>query len=322
LIVFVTTHSTRGTHRGLRTWKGAPRVVCRSYWELFRRRTVPAATYILTDFDRLGPWELELASHLYLALKDAGAQVLNNPALHLPRHALLQRLRMQGLNAIHSWSPVLDESPDRFPVFLRTQAAHRGALTELLHTADEAQAALDDALAKGHPLNDLLFVEYAAEPLAEGLFRKFSAFRIGEAVLPWLTVHSTHWVGKFNAYGQVSDALYAEEVARFTDDPYADWVTQVFKTAGIDYGRLDFGVVGGVPQAYEINTNPWLGSARPGARDGERLEAPKTAGSLYMKALHDIDAPDVRGRVRLDHGPLKGQRRKDLKWLWTRRWNP
>ena len=52
-----------------------------TYDDLFSASAVPMGTWIFTDFDRLGFWELELAARVYQELKAAGARVLNNPAL-------------------------------------------------------------------------------------------------------------------------------------------------------------------------------------------------------------------------------------------------
>ena len=38
----------------------------------------------------------------------------------------------------------------------------------------------------------------------------------------------------------------------------ADVLRRVFEIAGIEYGRADWGIVGGKLQVYEINTNPQI----------------------------------------------------------------
>ncbi len=288
---------------------------------MFHSRTVPHATYVLTDFDRMGPWELELASHLFRTLKAAGLKVLNDPAKFKPRHALLKHLEREGFNSFTCWSPAHGGMPDRFPVFLRTQAAHRGPLSELLHSPSDAAACLDQALQAGHALNDLLFVEYAAEPIHEGLFAKQAAFRIGDSVTPGLTVFSGSWAGKINEDERNLSSFYEQERKQADTYPFADQVMQIFQSADIDYGRIDFGIHGGRLETYEINTNPWMGRMTPKS-EAARPEVKKAVRKLYIEALHTIDSPASSRRVSLDSEVLQRQRHRDHKWLWTRRWTP
>jgi hypothetical protein len=51
-----------------------------------------------------------------------------------------------------------------------------------------------------------------------------------------------------------------EEFHYVETNPHADWLGQVFEVAGVDYGRIDYGVLNGRPQAWEINLNPTLGA--------------------------------------------------------------
>jgi len=230
-----------------------------SWEELFARPLAPRGTYVLTDFDRLSPAELEAAAQIAARLRDAELTVLNDPGAFLPRDALLRRLHRAGINGFTLWRPAEGERPDRFPVFLRTIAAHRGPLSDLLHDPDAAEAALSDARAKGHPIRDLAFIEYAAQPEPEtGVFRKYSAFRIGPAYLPSSSVGDTAWVAKMGVKGLASEADFIREYQQMLDNPHRDLARRVFDVAGMDWGRIDFGFVDGAPQVYELNTNPTL----------------------------------------------------------------
>jgi len=44
-------------------------------------------------------------------------------------------------------------------------------------------------------------------------------------------------------------------------NPHESWLRETFALARIDFGRIDYGLLDGVPQVWEINTNPTL--ARP-----------------------------------------------------------
>lgn len=229
------------------------------YEQLFLQQSLPRATYIFTDFDRMHPWWLELSAQLRERLVSQGLTVLNDPRKFVPRAALLRRLYQDGTNGFDCWLPVQGEWPDRYPVFLRTIHAHRGVESELLHSKDQASAALNAAMARGLVVSDLAFVEYAADADATGgVFRKHACFCIGGAIVRGLTVNSASWVAKIGTAENVPEAQYAQDLAEQTDYPHQRLMQQVFDKSGIEFGRLDFGMVGGTPQIYEINSNPFF----------------------------------------------------------------
>lgn len=63
--------------------------------------------------------------------------------------------------------------------------------------------------------------------------------------------------------GAAPAAFYAAELAEMTDYPHAAHVRAVFDHAGLVFGRMDFGIVAGRIETYEINTNPFLPAPRP-----------------------------------------------------------
>jgi len=321
VIVFVSTHRHRFTHRAVPYLPGAPRTARRHYWQFIHSRSVASATYVLVDLDRLGPWELELAARLYRCLKAAGLRVLNDPALHLGRYALLRRLSENGTNNFTGWSPVLGEQPERFPVFLRTQSAHRGPLTGLLHDLQAAEAALAEALAEGYPLADLVFIEYAAAPAANGIFQKRAIFRIGDQLVPAPSVHSRDWAAKTGELGIAGEEMYAAERASLDDMPFTKTLMAAFEVAGVEYGRADFGVLNDAPQIYEINSNPMI--SRPSTHpNADRHETTRISDERYTAALTAIDSPAVGRRVPLNDPILMLQRQRDARRLWLRHWLP
>src|SRR5262249_161112 len=147
--------------------------------------------------DRLSFWDVEHASHLYLQMKTAGVRVMNNPALVRTRYPLLRALRAAGLNDFNAYRVDEIDSVERFPVFVRKIHGHREPLSDLLQSKAELQRAIETAIAGGTPRENLLLVEFAAEPLRPGIFRKMSAFRIGDAIVPHISVHDTVWLVKY-----------------------------------------------------------------------------------------------------------------------------
>lgn len=254
MIYFVTTASHRYTHACVeRDLPGFTRI---AYPMLFARRRLPRGTYIFSDFDRLSPWQLEVAAGVYRQLGAEGCRVINDPAKVLQRLPLLKRLNRDGVNSFSAWAADEAHEVDRFPVFIRTQAAHRGVLSDVLQDHNAVSKALDEAVRRGHPLKDLMIVEYRAEPIAPGLFRKLSVYKVGATMVAALNVHERSWTAKYGELGVASQALYDEEHRIVRDNPFGQAIASAFSAAAIEYGRADFGLVENRPEIYEINTNP------------------------------------------------------------------
>ncbi|MEO1407839.1 MAG: hypothetical protein AAFV54_15330, partial [Pseudomonadota bacterium] len=277
---------------------------------------------LLCDFDRLNFWELDLAAKAYRALCDAGCRVLNDPARALHRFSLLKTLKQNGLNSFRVWDVATDPSPEIFPVFLRTKAGHRGTLTELLNTEEEASAAVAGALDGGINIHDLMFVEYRAEPMEPGLFRKLSAFVVGDQIVTGMAVHDGTWHAKFGAEGIAGEELYKEEYEFVQTNAFSEQIAPVFRAADIEFGRADFSLVNGKVETYEINTNPYISQIgdHPFAI---RVEADKLHYERLIAALRNIDHHGDSGHpaLRLDVSELINQRRRD-RGVFNVRWTP
>jgi len=308
-VVVLTTSHHRYTHDGMLGVRGLPLRVM-GYEEAWRCPKLPRATYVFTDADRLGYWELELSARLYRALRLAGCRVLNDPGRAPGRIGLLQRLKRAGLNSFGAWR--LDECPADlpFPVFLRTDSAHRGVLGDLLHDRHAFDLSVAQALDQGVPARELIVVEYCAEPVREGLFHKRSMYRVGDRMVPSLGVFESHWCAKHGELGVAGEALYEAEglaLARLDDAPA---IRAAFELADIEYGRADYASVRGRIEVYEINTNPRLTTdvAHPFA-------ARRAAGEMSRKALRSaFRALSVRGQggtVVIDDKVLRAQGRAD-----------
>lgn len=319
MIVFVTTGSHKYAPAAIADLDHVPEVMILSYNQLFRRKRLPAATYIFSDFDRLTFWQTELAALVYRALKSAGIPVMNDPAQVLHRLPLLKTLLRNGVNKFQVWDCACDPEPDRFPVFLRTRGAHRGTLTDLLNSAEEATAAKTKALEDGYGLQDLMFVEYCAEPLENGVFRKWAAYKVGDQIQTGLAVHESHWQAKYGEDGLATDGQYDDEFASIESNAFAEPLVAAFQLANVDYGRVDFAIVDGVPQVYEINTNPHF-TIFDDHPSQTRLASQALFCERVAAAFEAIDHPyDRSTQVDLDHPSLIKQRKKD--WPLTReRW--
>lgn len=309
MIVVLTTRAHRYTHRVL---KDAGRFDLRiwSYHRAWRRFGLPRATYLFTDFDRLGFWELELAARLHRRLREAGVRVLNDPARARQRFALLRALHEAGVNGFDVWRVEDAPRPARWPVFLRTESAHQGPLSGLLRDERDVEAAVDGAVSRGTPRRGLLLVEYRATPVRGRVFRKLGMFRVGDAVLPDLIAHDDRWDTKWGALGHAGPEEYAEERAIVETNPYEAPLRRAFEVGEIQYGRADFGLVVGRPEVYEINTNPSI--KRHGSHPfPPREETQRRVWERLVRAFEAIDTPDG-GRIRFRDEILDRQRLRDL----------
>lgn len=273
-------------------------------WDRFLMdTTLPFGAWAITDFDRIHPWMIEVAASRHDALMAAGAPVMNDPRRFLTRAPLIRTLHAMGINRYTCWLPAFAEVPTRFPVFLRTLAAHRGVIGDLLHDPAEAASALTVALTAGHPITDLGFVEYRAKiDPAIGNFQKQAAYRIGNHVVPALTTNDTHWMSKFGINGLAKPETYEAELTAVTDYPHATLIRQVTDLCGARFGRIDFGMVDGLPEIYELNSNPAFFFNSEDHPSPARTETNRRIIAGLQAAFDDIVPKDIaRGPVDVSH---------------------
>jgi hypothetical protein len=229
-----------------------------TYDAAFAAERLAPGCYIFTDIERLSAYERRLAAGLYRAMAARRDRFtpLNDPARARFRYALLRALHEDGVNGFDAYRADGWPRPRRFPVFLKAEADHGPALSDLLPD----QAALDAALvrlpAEGRPLDGIVVIEFAGEPIAPGVWTRFTAFNVAGAILPDLPVTEGHWMVKTGAAGLVDDAGYARHDRMIREGHHAAVLARAFQLAGIDFGRADFGLLGGRAQIFEINTNP------------------------------------------------------------------
>jgi hypothetical protein len=274
------------------------RVLVSNYETLFQSKRTVRATYVFTDMDRLSLPHLQKACTYYRRLRDEGLRVLNDPARVPSRFGLLRGLHAAGINRFNAYRVEEGVRPQRWPVFLRAEGAHGKPLSGLLHTWEDVQREIDAAIAAGAPLPSLLIVEYAAEPVRPGLYRKFGSFRIGTAEFAHTCVHDDTWLVKYGKKGIAGEDLYREELRIVRENPYREALSKVFSLAAIEYGRVDFGMVGGEVQVYEINSNPDMKFPLEHPFP-DRVESYRTFEANYMAALRGIDSPEEDGHVEI-----------------------
>jgi hypothetical protein len=101
-------------------------------------------------------------------------------------------------------------------------------------------------------------VEFVDTADASGVYRKYGAFVVGERILPRHIFFSLDWM--VTMPDLAGPAMIDEERAFMDANPHAGVLREVARVAGIGYGRVDYGLLDGEPQIWEINTNPMIAS--------------------------------------------------------------
>ena len=297
MIFYVVTATHRYTIDAyLQTWGRAlmPRVRVLPHEQLEHRRWFQRGTYVFADLERLSAPRLGLAAAVADGLAAGGARVLNHPARALRRYDLLRALHAAGINRFNAHR-LADRAHARLPAFLRVENDHTGSLTPLLNTRDEvdkATAALDPRVDRG----SVIAVEYCHTADGSGTFRKYAAVRVGDRTIPRHVLFSPEWVDKHPDV--VTDAYAAEEAAYVATHPHAAALDRIFEIARIDFGRIDYSVLDGAVQAWEINTNPTI-TMPPGDVAESRLAGQARASRQITEAMDAIDTPTAPPDIRV-----------------------
>jgi len=248
--------------------------------------------YIFADLERLTPVGMQIATQFCRSLDPLGlrARVLNDPAHVLRRYELLRALHETWINSFDAYRVTEARRPRSWPVLLRREFAHDGAIGGLIDTSAQLDQAVAAAEKQGEPLDGLLVVEFRDTVDDRGVYRKYGAFTIGNRLIPRHLLLSRQWCVK---EPDLLEPEHIEEELRYVRSVprEADEVRRVFQLARIDYGRVDYGFYGDRLQVWEINTNPVLvqaASANPGA---PRREANERFAALAREAFLALDSP-------------------------------
>jgi hypothetical protein len=190
----------------------------------------------------------------------------------------------------------------RWPVFLRREDDHTGPRGDLIRSRARLRSEVSKALLEGADPHRLLVVEYRDVSDASGVFRKHSAFCIGNRIFPVHIYFDNHWSVKHQRL--VSAATAAEEMAYLRSRNEVERLLRpVFDLAAIEYGRIDYNVHDGQLRVWEINTNPILMHS-PEKHARERLPAGRLTSRRLALALNAIDiSPSAQARVPLIWDP-------------------
>lgn len=235
-----------------------PLIQMMTYSDLLTMDAAPAGHYIFSDIERLEPGQITALVNIWEILDKCGLglKLLNHPTRTLRRYELLRTLYEKGINPFNVYRVTDLRKPERYPVFIRTASEHDGPMSDLLMN----EAELDDALHKYYKDNicreDLMIVEFCDTADSQGIYRKYSVFRLGNRLIARHQLTSKSWMVK---YPDLVDSKYLEEEMAFLDEHHHhDEVMKVFELAQIDYGRIDYSIQQSKLRIWEINTNPMI----------------------------------------------------------------
>jgi hypothetical protein len=283
-----------------------------AYEALFANPELPIGSYIFAGIDQLTPVGRRIVGQCRDALAKAAADIvlLNDPARTFRRYHLLHTAFESGVNEFRAARATSALQRFRFPVFVRSEREHSGSLTPLIRSRRELAVALLGLTVRGFRLRDLLVVEYCNTAGSNGVYRKYSAFIVGDQVIPRALVQSRDWVTKDG--DRIITAQTAEEEFRYvTGNPHQAWLRDVFRMAGVGYGRMDYGLLGDTPQLWEINLCPTIGGPPGGSRHSTRTAAQRQLLApardhfydRFVAALERLERPRA-GNSRSVHVPI------------------
>lgn len=263
------------------------------YEDVLGGTTLPTGkhAYIFSDLDRVGAASsakdrgLLADLHAHLVRSCGMARILNDPSRSLLRFDLLRRLYQDGLNRFAVWRAA--ETPTRFPVFLRREAGFEQRTPTLIPGEEDYAAAVGDARDSGRSLHEVIAVEFCDTSQA-GVYRKYGAFVVGGRVIPRHLFFDRQWMVKVAA--QCGPQELQEEVEYVEGNPHAAELARIAARANISYGRIDYSLVDGCIQTWEINTNPLIANRGATMGDAERDAVHARFVGAFCAALEALDA--------------------------------
>ncbi len=284
----------------------ADRVRIVPYEELVGRTSLERGAYVLAALDQLDEPTLGFVRGLHARVAGLdGFRFLNHPERTLGRHALLAELHRLGWNDFRAVRATEELSGLRYPVFLRGDRTHDGALTPLLRSPREVDEGIGLLALQGRRLRDLLAVEFCPTADGDGWYRKFSAFAVGGRVVPRSLAYGREWMLKSQG-NEYSLEMVLEERDYVVGNPHGEQLAEIFRVAGVEYGRIDYSLREGRIQTWEINLNPSIGrglrppSGRvPGELEPVRDETKEHFYRCFQAALEAVDLPSSGAPVEL-----------------------
>jgi hypothetical protein len=252
---------------------------------------VPEGVFVFADLERMSDESLAKAQLIWKSITESksAARALNSPVDSMRRYDVLRTLYKHGPNTfnVYRWSE--GERPGRFPVFLRYENDHKGPISPFIHSEQELDEALRDLEDRGQLTKHLLIIEFLNTSDQNGIYRKYGALIVGDSIFPRNLNFGDQWVVK-RSHESISDGEFiAEEKAYVDENPHTEALKRIFALTKIQYGRIDYSMLNGTIQVWEINTNPHITAEGPD-RIGPRKRVYDLAEQRFFSALKALAA--------------------------------
>lgn len=249
---------------------------------------------VLTDVQR----EIAIEIADQLTRSDLEFRIMNHPEIALGRLDLLKSLHMKGFNSfeVYRLSEVSLDEPN-FPVFIREEHNHTGTVSDIINDPDSLKNAIIDVQNRGFNIESLLIVEYLDTSDETGLFRKYSVQKFGNNIIPRYLSLDFHWMVKENSEIPDGRELYTdervqEEVQFMLENPHEEKLREIFEIAGIHFGRIDYSLLNGQIQTWEINTLPtfvsYPGTKKQNPKRKKRDESKRIFYDLMSRTVREL----------------------------------
>lgn len=286
------------------------------YEDLPDRSSLSGGVYVFSALDQLTPQGLRLVRELEAQLRAShgAARVLNSAAATLLRFELSQALRRQGLNRHGAIRAADDPGMLRFPVFVREEHQHSGALSRLVNSRPELDVELARAVLRGFRLSELLVVEYCDTRDTAGWYCRYTAFAVGSEIIPRRLARGREWMVK-RAGAEFSEELLREEHAFVMTNPHERELRRIFEIAKVEYGRIDYALLDGAIETWEINLNPTLGRdpVLPPVLEQLRRKSTELFQERFRAAFQGIDSGgSPPGTIPIHYSPESLQARRAM----------
>jgi hypothetical protein len=267
MIHYFVTHQQSGPMRSfLETWgkslAGRMKIVTyESYFDGREQLPNHGASFIFTNLAYMKHWTAEARSaicnlHDRLVETHGTGRVLNDPARTLQRYDMLRLLHARGINAFNVYRAADPDIRPRYPVFLRHEFDRIFRQPALAYDAAQYEALVRGTRWLVRSLAEFVTVEYCDTADTGGLHRKYGAFVVGDRIVPRHIFFSRDWHIRF---ADLIDPEKVDEEERYiTGNPHANALLECARLAGVAYGRIDYGLLDGRPQIWEINLNAGL----------------------------------------------------------------
>jgi hypothetical protein len=222
--------------------------------------------------------EMAAGLHARLVQVVGAHKVLNHPLHSLGRYDLLKALHQRGINGFDAYRLGERPGPHRFPIYVRKEISSISEPPPLLGSGDYL-GLKDDGKS--------IAIEFCDTADAKGIYRKYGALVLGSEIVPRHLFFSRSWLVKGPDLGGAP--FLDEELAYLESGAHAAALREVCRIAGIGYGRIDYALLDGRPQIWEINHTPELTYADPDYASDPRAPGPRRVTEHFLYSLERLE---------------------------------